>query len=485
MAAAEPLEPAGTPSPPPAYETTVTALRLSRPLADVPSTVTVMPREEIDRTPALAVDDLVRAIPSAGTFRRTPSLTADPTSQGLNLRGIGPSGVSRALVLVDGLPANDPFGGWVYWRALPRLSIDRIEVAPGGTSALYGNFAMGGVVQMISRPIADRVEADAAYGSRNTLTGGASVAGRMGTLGGALEAEGLSSDGYVPVRASQRGAIDEAADSRHAAVNARVAAALGGSKRLGASGRLFDERGNGGTRFTTARVRTADFGLTFDAASDRAGKLSAWAFGGVARFEQSRARVAADRASEERAAAQEVPSTSQGAAVLWSSPNWHAAGTHTMMAGADVRRIDGHAEEMVHPAPAMTTAMSVVGRKSGGEQHFAGLFAQELYEPLSWLAVSLAGRVDLWKTLDGEGTVRRNDGSSKTTPFPDRNAAELSPRLGLLFRPTARTRVRATAYRAFRIPTLNELYRPFQVGTILTAANEDLDSEHLIGATWG
>ena len=103
----------------PAYETTVTALRLPRPLPDVPSTVTVLSREEIDRTPALAADGLLRAVPSVGTFRRTPSLVADPTAQGLNLRGVGPSGVSRALVLMDGVPVNDPFGGWIYWRSLP------------------------------------------------------------------------------------------------------------------------------------------------------------------------------------------------------------------------------------------------------------------------------------------------------------------------------------------------------------------------------
>ena len=116
------------------YQTTVTALRLPRPLPDVPSTVTVLPREELERTPALGMDELVRLSPAATTFRRTPSLLADPTSQGLSLRAVGPSGVSRALVLVDGVPANDPFGGWIYWRALPRLGLDHIEVVPGGSS---------------------------------------------------------------------------------------------------------------------------------------------------------------------------------------------------------------------------------------------------------------------------------------------------------------------------------------------------------------
>ncbi|MET0283101.1 MAG: Plug domain-containing protein, partial [Polyangiales bacterium] len=96
----------------------------------MPATVTVLRREELDANPALTTDAALRSVPSVMTFRRSTSLTADPSSQGLNLRGVGPSGVSRTLVLVDGVPANDPFAGSIYWRALPRLGLDRIEIVP-------------------------------------------------------------------------------------------------------------------------------------------------------------------------------------------------------------------------------------------------------------------------------------------------------------------------------------------------------------------
>ena len=461
----------------------MTSLRLPRPLPDVPGTVTVIPREEIDRTPALGTDDVLRAVPSAATFRRTPSLTADPTSQGLNLRGVGPSGVSRALVLLDGIPVNDPFGGWVYWRALPRLGLDRVEVAPGGTSALYGNYALGGVVHLVSRPIANHLAADAAAGALATFTGGLSAAGRRGPVGGAIELEGLRSDGYVPVHQDQRGLVDRAASSSHGALNVRVEGTPGERTRLGAHARLFSEDQNGGTTFTTAEVRTADLALSLGWAPERFGELTVSLFGGFESFRQDRARILADRSSEDLAASQDVPSQSQGASAVFAARPLAAAGTHLLMIGADARRVAGAADETINPA--MVTPMSVVGRRSGGEQRFAGVFVQELYQPRPAFELALALRLDGWSNVAGERTVRRQSGAVEPTTFVDRSAVELSPRVGVLVRPTARTRLRGTAYRAFRAPTLNELYRPFQVGAILTAANEELRAEHLLGADAG
>ena len=167
------------------------------------------------------MDELVRLAPAATTFRRTPSLVADPTSQGLSLRAVGPSGVSRALVLVDGVPANDPFGGWIYWRALPRLGLDHIEVVPGGSSALYGNYALGGVVQLAGRGYEPAVDIDLAAGSLRTASLAGRAAGRRGPVAAALELDGLRSDGYIPVAPAQRGPIDIAGESRHMGASGR------------------------------------------------------------------------------------------------------------------------------------------------------------------------------------------------------------------------------------------------------------------------
>jgi TonB-dependent Receptor Plug Domain len=129
----------------------VSAGRVEQRLSDVPTHTTVLTQDDIERSAAQTVDDLLREVPGFSLFRRSSSLVANPTTQGVSLRGIGPSGVSRTLVLLDGVPLNDPFGGWVYWSKVPLESIERIEIVRGGGSALYGNYALGGVLNIVTR----------------------------------------------------------------------------------------------------------------------------------------------------------------------------------------------------------------------------------------------------------------------------------------------------------------------------------------------
>src|SRR5438270_558022 len=133
------------------FETvTVTPTRSEQRLGDTPASVDVVTSKEIAASPALVADDVLRNVPTFSLFRRTSSLVAQPTTQGVSLRGIGPSGQSRTLVLLDGIPFNDPFGGWVYWTRVPLESVDRIEMTDGTNSSLYGNYAMGGVINIIT-----------------------------------------------------------------------------------------------------------------------------------------------------------------------------------------------------------------------------------------------------------------------------------------------------------------------------------------------
>src|SRR5205807_5887961 len=128
-----------------AQEVNVTANRSEAILSETAESVSVLPREEIAATAATTVDDVLRQVPGFTLFRRSGSRTANPTTQGVSLRGIGASGASRALVTEDGIPLNDPFGGWVYWGHLPREAIGSVEVLRGGASSLYGSDALGGV----------------------------------------------------------------------------------------------------------------------------------------------------------------------------------------------------------------------------------------------------------------------------------------------------------------------------------------------------
>lgn len=467
----------------PVYETTVTSLRLPRPLPDVPNTVTVLTRDEIEATPAFMTDELLRALPVVGTFRRSPSLTADPTSQGLSLRGLAPSAVSRALVLLDGVPVTQRFAGWVYWQSLPRLGIERVEVVPGGASALFGNTAMGGVVQMFSRPIANRIEAEAAIGSLGLRTAALAAGYRFGKLGVALEAEASDFGGYIPVSPSQRGAIDQPAWSRHGTLNARASWDVAEATRIGAFARFFEEKQNGGTPLTTGQPSVQSTGLTFDHAFKNVGTLAANAFFGWGTFRQGRSRVAEDRSTESLSSMQKVEDNSQGASVLFTSRPLEGAGTHTLMVGVDAFRVRGTSSDTLYPAAPTDT--SIVGRVAGAEQRFVGVFAQDVYGPAPWIEASLALRLDGWGNVDAQRSQHQQSGLTNTTHLADRTDFELNPRLGLLFKPTQAWRVRATGYTAFRAPTLDEQYRYFQVGTVLTAPNENLTAEHVMGAELG
>jgi outer membrane receptor protein involved in Fe transport len=490
-AAAEPPEPApekqegSTPDESaPVQGTVVTATRLPRPVRDVPATVTVIPRAEIDRSPTLTQDGLLRTLPSAATFRRTSSLVSDPTAQGLNLRGLAPSGVSRSLVLVDGLPANDPFGGWVYWRALPRLGLERIEVVPSGGSALYGSAALGGVIQLFSRPITGpSIEGDAAYGLPSMGQLAARATNRWGPVGAAIETELLTTEGHPVVAPSQRGAIDQRAPSNHVTLNGRVEVEASPSLQLGARLGLFRENQNGGTTFTTARAESALLGANARLTTETAGTFELQLFGRRQGFEQRRARVAPDRSSEALAAIQDVPADEEGGSFVWTGPTWTLGGSHVLAAGMDLRRVAGTSDERLFPPTA--NPASTVLRQTGGVQHFSGLFLQDLYTVTPALELMAALRWDTWRNSEGSRHLERMDGTTDTTPFENRSEQQLSPRLGMRLRPWEWLTLRASGYRAFRAPTLNELYRPFQVGTVLTAANETLRAERLVGGEAG
>src|SRR5439155_11822317 len=115
----------------------VSATRTQVRLSEAPGSTVRLSATDVAATPALMVDDMLRQVPGFTLFRRTGSRTANPTSQGVSLRGMGASGASRALVLMDGIPLLDPFGGWVYWDRIPRAEIESVEVFRGGLSSLY------------------------------------------------------------------------------------------------------------------------------------------------------------------------------------------------------------------------------------------------------------------------------------------------------------------------------------------------------------
>jgi len=462
----------------------VSASRIEQKLRDVPANVTVITREEIQQSPARTVDDLLRQIPGFSLFRRSSSLVTHPTTQGVSLRGIGPSGVSRTLVLLDGVPLNDPFGGWVYWSKVPLESIERIEVVRGGGSGVYGNYALSGVINIVTRrPEARVVQAKLDLGTRNTVDADLLASHVTGPWGVSLEGNFFRTDGYKIVREDQRGKIDIDADSSHETFNGRVEYTPSLASSLFLAGSFFHEdRGNGtplqnnsteaGYIGTGGRLKTAD-------GSDWQLTL----FSHLQTFNSTFTSAGADRNSETPALNQfDVPSTALGANLQWSKQIHQA---HLLTAGTDLRWIDGETNEDFTFSQALGEFTR--RRKAGGEQFLAGVYFQDIFTPAPRWQVTMAGRLDFWQSFDASRVERNKQTGAITrnTPFSDRDELAFSPKVALLYHATDQLSLRGSYYQGFRAPTINELFRPFRVRNDITEANENLKPERLIGGEVG
>jgi len=425
---------------------TVTATRTKTRLADTPSSVVVLNREAINNSPASTIDDTLREVPGFTLFRRSGSRSANPTSQGVSLRGIGASGASRAIVLDDGVPLNDPFGGWVYWGRVPRASLDRVEVLRGGASDLYGSGAMSGVVQFVRRHD-DALTVDVSGGSERTGEASVYTAMSRGAWRGSIAADLFSTNGYVLVEPRSRGIVDVNATARHSSVDATLAR---GGVFVRAS--HFEEARNNGTP-----LQTNDTALTQIAAGADFGPLALRAYGVDQDYAQTFSSIAADRSTERLTVDQRVPSRSRGGSAQFA----HVVGAHNaIVAGVEGRDVNGVSDET---QPTSHT-------RAGGHQRSASFFVQDVIVATPRLSFTTALRFDDW----------RNDKAFRNAiALASRHDSSWSPRIAALYRASDEISLTASAYRAFRAPTLNELYRSFRVGNVLTNANESLGPERL------
>ena len=457
---------------------TVTASRIPRPVGEVAAPITAFDREELSLGAEQTLDDTLRRVPGFGLFRRSSSLVAHPTSQGVTLRGVAPSGASRSLVLVDGIPANDPFGGWVYWSRIPSVSVESVEIVRGGVSSHWGNAALAGVVHVRTTAPGDvRVRATAEGGDRGTARAEAVVAERVGRLGVVADGRYFRTGGYPVVEDQDRGSIDIAADSESGTAGTKLVWQSSPSTSLRASGRVFRETRGNGTPLTGNDTESAQFavGMTHDAAAG--GTVEADLFATLQTFESFFSAQDADRNGERPALDQyDVPSRSAGASLVWTRPmteRWSVA------AGSDALWVEGFTHERFFFGDTGFRRE----REAGGRSITSGAWIESVVAAGARTELSAAVRVDYWRTYDGR---RREfelaDGSVRTDrDFDARDRWLVSPRAGLVVRVTDDLRALGAAYRSFRAPTLNELYRPFRVRNDITEANEALDPERLSG----
>lgn len=453
----------------------VSATRTTARVSETPASVVVLSSDEIESSLAPALDEVLRQVPGFSLFRRTDSRTANPTSQGVSLRGVGASGASRAAVLDDGVPLNDPFGGWVYWGRVPLSALERIELLRGGASDLYGGPALSGAVQLIRRDAdAAALRFESSYGSRETRDASLFAAGRAGAWGGSVTAGKFRTGGYVPVSPAERGPIDREADSRHETLDATLERALGNSSRVFLRGSSFDEARQNGTALQLNDTRIVQLTTGADWAGS-AGSGSLRAYASDQTFHQTFSSIAADRSSETLTRAQRVPARAVGLTGQWSK----GFGAHVLVAGLEAREVRGSSDEDVFGR----TGVAFAGAR--GRQATGALFLEDLWSAGSRVSASAGIRLDAWKNFDAELSSGPSRGQASVQKLSDRSETAVSPRGSLLYRMTESLSVTASAYRSFRAPTLNELYRSFRLGNVVTLANENLDPERATGAEAG
>ena len=205
------------------------------------------------------MEDVLRDVAGLASFRRSDSRSANPTSQGLTLRGLGGNAASRVTLSLDGVPQADPFGGWIGFAALDPHAIDRIRVTRGG-----GIEAVAGTIEIDSRaPEATwRAATRACSADRADRSRRARWAGPSGTAVSPASSGSFSrGDGFVPIVAADRGPVDERAPYRQGAARARLVQSIGGATEAQLSLSTYADRRTRGTDFTANRQRGSDASL--------------------------------------------------------------------------------------------------------------------------------------------------------------------------------------------------------------------------------
>ena len=414
-------------------------------------------------------------------FRRSDGRTAHPTSQGVTLRGLGGNASSRALVTLDGVPQADPFGGWVAWSAYDAINLGGIIVTRGGGSGVDGPGALAGTIGLYSA-MTDGVEASAAYGSRDSLDFSASAGTRLG--GGQVAIDGRYSrgDGFVPVVKAQRGAVDRAAPYKQGGLGIRLRFDAGDDSRIEASLRGFSDHRDRGTDFTQSKLLGVDASLRFVHDPSSATQWIALAYLQLRDFDSGFASVAAGRRGVAPALFQRVPATGLGARFELRPV---MSGANPLRVGLDWRRTIGRTEEDYFFSGIVPGRHRIAGGNSSTAGAFVDWSSDDGGDEFLW---TLAGRLDHWRIGQGY-RLERNIGGPVIGDirFGARQGWEGTGRVGARWKSDAFA-LRAAAYRGWRLPTLNELYRPFRVGAETTLANEFLRPERLwggeVGAEW-
>ncbi len=427
--------------------------------------LSVFDRSRLTKSPSLHLDQILLENPAFGTYRRSGSGIAHPTTQGVSLRGTGTSATSRSIILLDGIPLNDPFGGWVRWN---RFSIGELESVRFGHASTFASSA-GAILVKRRRPDKKPIR-------EFKLTGGdvhgfsadgfaAPAAKKNGWEStGSFRVEDFA--GHPVVRVSQRGSIDEDAWSRMRAARTSVSRQLSFG-RFTANLAGFDERRGNGTPLAGNEGDGFDWSLSLEDDGSRTSLFGQ---------ERNFASVFQSRVSEAIVLDQfSVPGSSLGFIHAGS----RETGEHEVGFAFVALRREGETNE--------DFAGYKLRRVAGGRQTQLGLSLNNAWSPAAGWNLVAHLRGDWFR--DDQGMRKKwrlsNDAVLEDESFVAHEDIEAGGSLQLskelIPQLAAWTAVRSHV----RQPTLNELYRPYRVGSFSVAANENLSTERITGLEVG
>ncbi len=460
---------------------TVTAYRAPLGVLESPVTTRVLSAQSLRSSAGVTFDDQLRQLPGVELFRRSPSLVANPTSQGVSLRALGSTSASRTLVTEDDVPLNDPLGGWIHWQEQPELSIKAVELVRGGVSDLYGSSAIGGVINIVpTLPSSKTLDVRSTYGGEGTYDSSLLAAAHPGRWN-LLTAGGLiGTDGYIQESPSQRGPVD-AASNVHSQ-NALVLAGRDfGALKLFIRGTGFDESRHNGTPYQFNATRLIRYSTGADWQNARGTSLELRLYGSSERYRQTFSSISnlpnfgiatcTFRCGETPTRFSFVPDNELGGALHFSQPI--GAGL-LLVLGSDVHDVRVWDREQTYGTTAALTNLA-------DHQRDSAAYAEAMWQHKAWTLIA-SSRIDWFQNYDGRETQFNGVTWLPTAAQPpQRDENIFDPRLGLSRKLSDHWALTASGFRAFRAPTPNELYRTTTVGSKTTFPNGALLSERATG----
>lgn len=453
----------------------VTATRTERPIDGLPISATVIDRKAIELAPGRSIEESLRGV--AGIqLPLENSATVFPLNPSIAMRGLGVGDTAtRALVLVDGLPINGGFFGNVFWNRAPKETIERVEVVRGASSSLFGSYAIGGVVNILTRPTrSTQGSVDLRYGEDQTLQGHLRYASPVNeALALSLNLDYFDTDGYVPFPAGRVRAVDE--KRRGELANAQVRAdfalssAADGFIKVG----FNHQQRRGGVQLQSSDVDLPDVAGALNIRLDAQSALALRAFYAHEDFNVDNVNVP-DPTTSFVSNRHHTQADDYGASLQWSRT--YDGMLSGIVAGIDARRIDGRNDQDVFNAPGGTATRVL----ATGEQTSLGLFTQASIEPLEKAEILFNLRWDRFRDSGGRIVT-----GGVPQAFANRTFDVLSPRLAARYELLPPLALRGSYYRGFRAPTLAERYRSFETPTFRGLSNPDLERERLRGGDIG